>query len=181
MKILYLGTTTGAVYRGENGGATSTDWTRIDVDASGRQGFANTRINAIAIDPNDARVAWLAAVGAGAATTGRPDIELGLPRRTSRLFHTTDGGRTWHDVTGRSADHALPDIALSTVVCDDATQQVAYVGHEEGIAITLNGGESWIDSSAGLPTVPVWKLSVQRKDRVLFAATFGRGVYRRAF
>jgi hypothetical protein len=73
----------------------------------------------------------------------------------------------------------LPEIPISAVAVEIYDQEIAYVGTDVGVFRSSNGGTSWTAFQDGLPRSPVTELSLHYKNRILFAATMGRGVYRR--
>ncbi|HSY98377.1 MAG TPA: hypothetical protein VK788_02690 [Terriglobales bacterium] len=75
----------------------------------------------------------------------------------------------------------LPNIPTNTLVIDaKSPDMVYYVGTDVGIFVTKNSGITWADfgNSLGLPNVQVNHLVLQEKAQYLFAATFGRGIWR---
>ncbi len=177
--ILYLGTSTGALYRATEGGVSAANWTRIDTFGTEADAlFPNTQISAIGIDPNDPKHVWVVFAGNGVSFTGRPNMILN-PLGISHVFKTTDGGTNWEDASGRFAPLNLPDVPTSTVAIDNLDPDVAYVGTDVGVFRTSDGGITWTTFQDGLARSPITELRLHRNARVLFAATMGRGVYRR--
>ncbi|MDZ7777550.1 MAG: hypothetical protein U5L09_19025 [Bacteroidales bacterium] len=43
--------------------------------------------------------------------------------------------------------------------------------------VTLNGGEHWVQLKAGIPTIAVRDIAIQKEENDLALATFGRGFY----
>ena len=95
-------------------------------------------------------------------------------------INATNGTRVWTSMDGTGAT-GLPDVPINAVCRDpyDPTH-VWYVGTDFGVFMTNNSGATWINQglTTGLPNVPVTDLQVQTKDRKLYAATFGRGIWR---
>ena len=60
---------------------------------------------------------------------------------------------------------------------DHVEPGLLFLGAEFGAFVSVNGGESWMEFSNGLPTIPVRELEIQRRDGALAAATFGRSFY----
>ncbi len=175
--ILYLGTSTGAVYRAVNGGATAGDWTRIDTVGSPADAlFPNSHIQAIRINPKDADDVWVVFSGAGVSYTRRPGMILN-PLGISHLFRSTDGGQNWVDASGQFPALSLPDVPTSAVAISDVDGEIAYAGTDVGVFRTTDGGVTWTAFQDGLPRSPVVELRYNRRYDRLFAATMGRGVY----
>ena len=87
------------------------------------------------------------------------------------LFKTTDGGSVWKNVGA-----ALPqDVHLRVVREDPKKKGLLYLGTERGLALSRDGGESWVPLKLNFPTVAVSDLVV--KDNDLVVATNGRSLW----
>jgi hypothetical protein len=175
--VLYLGTSSGALYRGVNGGANAGDWSRIDLaGTSADMLFPNAQIQSLAVNPSNANDVWVVFGGAGVDFTSRPNMILN-PLGISHLFRSTDGGANWVDASGQFAPMNLPDVPTSAVAISDFDSEVAWIGTDVGVFQTLDGGETWAAFQDGLPRSPVTELRFNRRHNRLFAATMGRGVF----
>ncbi len=94
----------------------------------------------------------------------------GLPSR--HVFRTLDGGLTWTNVSGN-----LPDVPVSTIAIDPTDPNDLFVGTDVGVFRSVNGAAAWTSFNQGLPNATVTDL-VFHPAGDLFAATYGRGVYR---
>jgi photosystem II stability/assembly factor-like uncharacterized protein len=167
------------VYRSSDGGQT---WVHA--------GLAETRhIGAIWVDPRDANVAVVAALG----HVFGPNPERGL-------YRTADGGRTWSHVLERG-----PDVGAADIAGDPASPDVLYaslwqvrrypwldyfqlpVGKGSGIVKSTDGGRSWAPvGSAGLPTAAMGRIDLavspgtgaRRVWAAIHAAERAGGVFR---
>lgn len=84
-----------------------------------------------------------------------------------------DRGRSWTSMAGD-----LPERGSAyTIVQDHVDPDLLFVGTEFGVFFTLDGGDGWIQLEAGIPTIAVRELEIQRRESDLVAATFGRGFY----
>src|SRR5262245_41653195 len=89
------------------------------------------------------------------------------------LLKSTDRGRTWTSIRGN-----LPDRdQVWTLAEDHVNRNILFAGTERGAYVTLDGGQSWQPLRAGLPTVAVRDIQIQRRENDLVVATFGRGIY----
>jgi hypothetical protein len=175
--VLYLGTSTGALYRGVNGGVGAADWTRVDtVGAPADALFPNTQIQAVRVNPVDRDDVWIVFGGSGVSYTSRPNMILN-PLGISHLFRTRDGGANWVDASGWFVAVHLPDVPTSAAAISDVDADVAYAGTDVGVFRTTDGGVTWTAFQDGLPRSPVVELLYNRPADRLFAATMGRGVY----
>lgn len=146
---IYAGTTNGHIQATSDDGVTWTDGS----------GVPNRYVTGIAVSPVNAATAWAALSGFNGAT----------PTTHGHVFQTTDGGATWHDVSGD-----LPDVPVNSLVVDARGTLVA--GTDTGVFISTNNGTNWTPLGSGLPDVPVFQL-ILRGDGTLYAATHGRGLW----
>jgi photosystem II stability/assembly factor-like uncharacterized protein len=92
---------------------------------------------------------------------------------TPYLFKSIDRGRTWTSIRGN-----LPDRdQVWTLAEDGVNKNILFAGTEHGVYVTLDGGGTWQRLRAGIPSVAVRDLQIQRRENDLVAATFGRGLY----
>jgi hypothetical protein len=72
----------------------------------------------------------------------------------------------------------LPERGTTYTLAEDhVNPDLLFVGTEFGLFFTLEGGKTWIQLKAGLPTIAVRDLDIQRRENDLVLATFGRGFY----
>lgn len=89
------------------------------------------------------------------------------------LVRSTDGGLTWNSINGN-----LPARGSTYCIYEDPIDaKILFAGTEFGIFITLNGGDTWTQIKAGLPTICVKDITIQEREQDLVIATFGRGFY----
>ncbi|MEO0974277.1 MAG: glycosyl hydrolase, partial [Pseudomonadota bacterium] len=89
------------------------------------------------------------------------------------VFKSSDRGRTWKSITGN-----LPERGTAhTIVQDHVDPELLFVGTEFGLYFTQDGGQHWSALKAGLPTIAVRDLEIQRRESDLVVASFGRGIY----
>jgi photosystem II stability/assembly factor-like uncharacterized protein len=175
--IVYLGTSLGAVYRTTQGGATPADWERID------NGLPfGEQVAAISAHPSLPDRVWVVFAGDGVTATSRPDVVVN-PLGSSHVFRGIFDGTKWRwtDASGSPfLPWSLPDVPTSAVIVDKSTWfEVVYVGTDVGVYMTWNGGWTWMRLHRGLPRVPITRLRLHLQDRWLYAATMGRGAFRR--
>ena len=88
------------------------------------------------------------------------------------VYRTTDFGATWTAL-------ATPDMrGFAHVVKQDLVNpDLLFVGTEFGLYISLDGGKTWAQFTAGLPNVAVWDLAIHPREHDLIIATHGRSLY----
>ena len=112
-------------------------------------------INDIAIHPNDANKIALAV------------------RRYQRVVVSEDGGNTW-----TSYKYDLPNFTTLSLAWQTTGTQGLYVGTNYGIYFLEENTTSWTDYRGNLPFVSVNELEINTADQHLYAATYGRGLWR---
>jgi photosystem II stability/assembly factor-like uncharacterized protein len=86
------------------------------------------------------------------------------------VLRTADGGENWDNITGDLPKAPVNDI---NVVGDKLV-----VATDFGVFATKDGGAHWYRVGRDLPLLPVYELRTHTGSQALFAATFGRGVYK---
>lgn len=140
-------------------------------------GLPNRYITSFEIDPADANTVYVTLSGYENrqwAPPGQyldPNTNIG----TGHVFKSTNAGESFVDVSGN-----LPDVPVFWVVLR-AGQLI--VGTQIGPFISSDtNGTLWAPLGTGLPNVPVVQLATWDGDLThMFAATYGRGVWRYRF
>jgi photosystem II stability/assembly factor-like uncharacterized protein len=89
------------------------------------------------------------------------------------VFVTHDFGAHWTKITS-----GLPDDQWArSIAADIRNPNVVYLGTEEGIWISYDGGSKWESFKNDLPTVSVHDIRMQPQFDDLVIATHGRGIY----
>jgi photosystem II stability/assembly factor-like uncharacterized protein len=156
---LFIGTTTGNVFRADRSGTT---WSviRLDDVLAGPLGLIGL-VTDVAVDWSDTTLssAYIAFGG------------MGDPRRVWRF----DGTR-W-EVRSGTGSTSLLDVEHNALVVDPAAPHNLYVGADIGVWHSADNGMTWEVMQNGLPDAPVFDLQLHATQRLLRAATHGRGLY----
>ena len=153
--VLYAGTDDGLVQVSEDGGAT---WRQAaPLPGVSERAFMND-VKASQHDPGTVFVA------ADAHKEGD---------YAPHLFASADFGRSWRRISGDLPHGAV----VWSVEQDHVEPNLLFAGAEFGVFVSLDGGGSWTQLSAGVPTIAFRDLELQRRDSDLVGATFGRGFY----
>jgi uncharacterized repeat protein (TIGR01451 family) len=157
---VYAGTLDGNVWVSPDAQtAAAPSWTQIDTKVNH---LPNRPVSDLAVDRSNYRIAYLAYNGYDEAT----------PKDPGHAFATTDGGKSWKNITGN-----LPDVPLNSLVLDPSYPNTLYAGTQVGAFVTHDGGVHWGTLGAGMPNVSVWQLDLDPLRRILAAGTHGRGAY----
>ncbi|HMF95748.1 MAG TPA: hypothetical protein VKE96_15715, partial [Vicinamibacterales bacterium] len=152
--LLFVGTDDGLVQTSEDGGA---HWRKID------------RLPGV---PADAYVARIRASQHDAATVYLAAENHQNGDFKPYLFKSADTGRTWKSITGD-----LPERGSTYAIAEDPVDRnLLFAGTEFAAYWSKDGGQHWL-KIAGLPTVAVREIAIQKRENDLVLGTFGRGVY----
>lgn len=88
-------------------------------------------------------------------------------------YVTHDFGKHWTKIV-----NGLPNDQWARAIRPDIRDRnLVYLGTEEGIWISLDGGANWQSFQNGLPSVSVHDIRMQQREDDLVIATHGRSVY----
>ncbi len=158
---LFVGTTTGRVFRLDDTGAAGWTVTRIDNAAGGALPLAGL-VTDIAVDWSDATLNSIFISFGG----------VGDFRHVWRFSGTAWAARSGTAGSGTQ----LLDVEHNAMQFDAATNRV-YVGADIGVWESADGGLTWAPLQNGLPDAPVFDLQIHRTARLLRASLHGRGVF----
>lgn len=150
--VIWVGHNNGDIFATTNGLASSPSWTKVD---DGSPALPNRFVTRIVVDPADSRTAYAMFGGFSA----------------NNLWRTTDGGATWTSMSG-----PLPQIPIETMAIHPNNSKWLYLGTEVGIFTSEDGGVTWTVPHDGPANVSVKELFWV--GTTLYAATFGRGLYK---
>jgi len=153
--LLFVGTDDGLLQISENGGET---WRKID-QFPGVPDL--TYVTDVLPSPHDVNTVFVTL----------NDFQRGNFK--PYVLKSTDLGRTWSSISG---DLAERDPAW-TIVQDHLNANLLFVGTEFGLSFTADGGRHWVPLKAGLPTITIRDLEIQKRESDLVAASFGRGFF----
>jgi len=152
---IWVGTDDGRVHVTRDGGQ---NWTRIDTGAKGVP--SGTWVPMITASPHDAGTAFIVF-----DNHRRGDMR-------PYAFRAQAYGRNWENlITGDITGYAL------SIVQDHIEPALLFLGTEFGLFVSTDGGGQWLKFTAGVPTVSVMDLAIQRRENDLVLGTHGRSVY----
>ncbi|MGB0135746.1 MAG: VPS10 domain-containing protein [Flavobacteriales bacterium] len=89
------------------------------------------------------------------------------------LLKSSDKGKTWS-----SLQNNLPERGTVYAVAEDHVEpNLLFAGTEFGCFTSVDGGANWVQLTAGLPTICVRDMAIQKRENDLVLGTFGRGFY----
>ncbi|MEA2562082.1 MAG: hypothetical protein QOH06_3586 [Acidobacteriota bacterium] len=154
--VIWVGTDDGNVQVTRDGGKS---WTNVGKNLSGVP--ANTWVSHVEPGRFEEGTAFVTLDG---HTTG--DMK-------SYVFKTTDFGQTWKPLMTASLE------GYAHVVRQDLENpDLLFLGTEQGLFISVDGGASWARYTGGdFPRVAIRDMAIHPRDADLILATHGRGIY----
>jgi hypothetical protein len=156
---LFAGTTRGQVFRADRSG-NSWSLVRVDNVPAGPLGVVGL-VSEVAVDWAD-------------PTGGSVYVAFGGMGDRRRVWHF-DGTR-WEARSGTSGNSLL-DVEHNAITVDRSAPNNVYVGADIGVWHSADSGLNWQPLENGLPDAPVFDLQIHQTQRLLRAATHGRGIY----
>jgi hypothetical protein len=156
---LFIGTTRGRVFRADRTGNTWTV-TRIDNAAAGPLPLSGL-VSDVAVDWSDAALDSIYLAFGG----------IGDNRHVWRF-----DGASWESRSGGAGSDLL-DVEHNALAVDATDPLNLYVGADIGVWHSPDQGLMWTPLQNGLPDAPVFDLQIHPTQRLLRAATHGRGIY----
>ncbi|MDB3905551.1 T9SS type A sorting domain-containing protein [Crocinitomicaceae bacterium] len=150
--FIVIGTDDSNVWVTQNGGSS---WSNVS------DNLPNLWATKVLTDPSDLNTVYITFSGY------RYGENLG------HVFKTTDGGLSWIDI-----GQDLPDLPVNDIIKDEYGN--LYIGTDIGIYASHDDGLSWLAFGENIPNVPVTDLYIQEAEKVLFAATYGRSIYKKS-
>jgi len=152
--LIYAGTDDGLIQVTEDAGAS---WRKLD-------GIAGV--------PKDAYVARIRASQHDAQTAYAVFENHQNGDFLPYVYKTTDAGKSWTSITGD-----LPKRGSTYAIAEDHVDpKLLFVGTEFAAYASKDGGQRWL-KLAGLPTIAVREIAIQKRENDLVLGTFGRGIY----
>ena len=152
--LLYAGTDDGLIQTSLNDGAS---WSNTNSFPGVPE---NTRINMIVASLHDENVVF-ATLNNHRSGDFKPYV-----------MKSADKGKTWKSISGN-----LPERGSAFAIRQDHVDaDLLFAGTEFGCFFSNNGGESW-SKLAGLPTIAVYDIDIQKRENDIVVGTFGRGFY----
>jgi photosystem II stability/assembly factor-like uncharacterized protein len=150
--LLYAGTDDGRLHVTKDGGKT---WAEITKGLQPKRWVS--KVVASAFDEGTVY----------AAQNGKRDDDV-----TAYIWKSTDFGVTWKSMVGN-----IPMGPVNVIAEDSTDARILYVGTDIGVYVTVDGGASWSVLGGNLPSTYVHDIVIHPRDRVIVAATHGRGMW----
>lgn len=90
-----------------------------------------------------------------------------------KVYESTNGGSSWTNISG-----TLPNIPVNCITSGDGSDPEVFVGTDAGVFYRANSSSGWAAFDSGLPNVIINELEIHNSTGQLFAASFGRGIWK---
>jgi photosystem II stability/assembly factor-like uncharacterized protein len=153
--VIWAGTDDGNVQVTQNGGKT---WTNLTKNVTGLP--PNTWVSTIEASHFEPGTAY-------ATFDGHAHGDM-----KTYVYKTTDFGKTWTQFTSpafKSFAHVIRE--------DLVNPKLLWVGTENGLFISIDGGATWAEFNGKIPRVPVRDICIQPRENDVIVATHGRSLY----
>lgn len=153
--LIYIGTDDGLIQATEDGGQ---NWRK-------EQGFPgipkNTYVNQVLASLYDANVVF-------AVFNNHKNGDF-----KPYILKSTDKGKSWKSISSNLPANG----AVFSVKQDHVNKDLLFAGTEFGVFFTVDGGQNWTQLKAGIPTIAVRDMDIQKRENDLVLASFGRSFY----
>ena len=153
--LLVVGTDDGLIQISTDGGG---NWNKVNNIAGVPN---NTYVNAVYCSQHDANVIY-AAFNHHKYGDFKPYI-----------YKSSNKGMSWNKISNNLPERG----SVYSIEEDHVDKDLLFCGTEFGVFFSSNGGSHWKQLKAGVPTVAVRDLAIQRRENDLVLGTFGRGFY----
>ena len=89
------------------------------------------------------------------------------------IFMSKDAGDHWVSLAGN-----LPKTCVNVIREDPKRADILYIGTDNGMFFTSNGGQSYQFFGQGLPRVAVHDIAIQAREQEIILGTHGRSLYK---
>jgi len=89
------------------------------------------------------------------------------------VLKSTNRGKSWTSISSNLPERG----SVYTIAEDHSDPNLLFVGTEFGCFFTNDGGSNWTQLKAGIPTVAIRDIAIQKRENDLVLASFGRSFY----
>lgn len=161
-QVVYVGTSTGKIWKSTDGGKTSANWSDVT-----KRLLPTRFVSDLLVDRRDPNIVVATFSGFNSFT----------PTTPGHVFRSSDGGGTWTNISGMNPND-LPDIPVNAIEIDKNDPNTLYLGTDAGAFRSTDLGAGWEIFEPGLPnTSIITDLELDENQHILNAATHGRGIW----
>ena len=90
-----------------------------------------------------------------------------------KVFESWDRGANWSNIS-----YNLENVPVNCIAIDPGVLDAIYIGTDLGVFYLDPGASEWIYYSNGLPPVIIQELEINTVNNIIYAATYGRGLWK---
>ncbi len=150
----------------------ATDDGQVQITQDGGKNWKNISKNIKGLPANS----WITQIKASNKNKGEALLVANDYRRfnyTPYAYRTKNYGKTWTRIVD---ENDVKSYTLS-IVEDPITPNLLFLGTDDGLYISINGGEKWTKWTNDFPTVSVKDLVIHPREHDLVIGTFGRAAW----
>ncbi len=91
----------------------------------------------------------------------------------NKVFESWNRGLLWMNIS-----YNLENIPVNCIAVDPDVDSSIYIGTDIGVFYRVPGATQWTYYSNGLPPVIIQELEINTQDNIIYAATYGRGLWK---
>lgn len=149
--LLYVGTSDGNVWRGDNGGES---WMPINF------GLPDRYVSSVKASPTEPNVVYV-------TFSAFKDYDF-----SPFVFRSNDRGQSWESIAGD-----LPNLAINDIyIHPEHADSILFVANDGGVYGTKDAGISWERVGENMPLIQVRDLEIDPNTNELVAASFARSI-----
>lgn len=153
--LIYIGTDDGLLQVTEDGGES---WTRLDNFPGIPK---NTYVNQVMASPYEENTVY-------AVFNNHKNGDF-----KPYILKSTNKGRSWVSISENLPEKGT----VYSIEQDYEDKDLLFAGTEFGVFTSVDGGQNWKQLKAGIPTIAIRDMEIQKRENDLVVATFGRGFY----
>ncbi len=149
-----------------------TDDGQVQLSKDGGKSWQNITANV----PQMPQGSWITQIKPSGKNAGEALMVVNDYRRYNYkpyAYRTKDFGQTWQRIVD---ENKVFGYALS-IVEDPVEPNLLFLGTDDGLYVSINGGNSWTKWNNGFPSVSTKDLAIQPREHDLVIGTFGRAAY----
>ncbi len=125
--------------------------------------------------PGAPKNAWIPQIVCSEQMTGEAFVVVNNYRQNDwkpYLYKTIDYGKTWSRI---ASEKNVQGYCLS-VAQDPINRSLLFLGTQQGLFVSLNGGNTWDKWNDKLPSMPIRDMKIHPREHDLVLGTFGRAI-----
>ena len=116
---------------------------------------------------------WITDIEVDDANPERVFITMGTYTSGEKVYVSDDAGQNWSEMSD-----GIPDIPVNCILYREGYTNEIYIGTDIGVYAWDADETEWVDFNLDMPNVIVSDIRIQNSTSQIYAATYGRGVWK---